>query len=99
MPVPKNERISLVQVVQVEDGMKVWDVLPLRTSLTPFSCPASQGDGETTMKKLMLAAAALAACAAMADGEISSANVVGYNTITIRPEWNMFSVRIYASWP
>ena len=40
----------------------------------------------------MLAAAALAACAAMADGEISSANVVGYNTITIRPGWNMFSV-------
>ena len=44
------------------------------------------------MKKLMLAAAALAACAAMADGEIASANVVGYNTITIRPGWNMFSV-------
>ena len=44
------------------------------------------------MKKLMLAAAALAACAAMAEGEISSANVVGYNTITIRPGWNMFSV-------
>ena len=40
----------------------------------------------------MLAAAALAACAAMADGEIASANVVGYNTITIRPGWNMFSV-------
>ena len=44
------------------------------------------------MKKLMLAAAALAACAAMADGEISSENIVGYNTITIRPGWNMFSV-------
>ena len=44
------------------------------------------------MKKLMLAAAALAACAAMADGEISSANVVGYNTVTIYPGWNMFSV-------
>ena len=44
------------------------------------------------MKKLMLAAAALAACAAMADGEIASANVVGYNTIPIRPGWNMFSV-------
>ena len=40
----------------------------------------------------MLAAAALAACAAMADGEISSENIVGYNTITIRPGWNMFSV-------
>ena len=44
------------------------------------------------MKKLMLAAAALAACAAMADGEIASANVVGYNTVTIYPGWNMFSV-------
>ena len=43
------------------------------------------------MKKLMLAAAALAACAAMADG-IESENIVGYNTITIRPGWNMFSV-------
>ena len=40
----------------------------------------------------MLAVAAMAACAAMADGEIASANVVGYNTITIRPGWNMFSV-------
>ena len=44
------------------------------------------------MKKIMLAVAAMAACAAMADGEIASANVVGYNTITIRPGWNMFSV-------
>ena len=44
------------------------------------------------MKKLMLAAAALAACAAMADGEISSENIVGYNTVTIYPGWNMFSV-------
>ena len=44
------------------------------------------------MKKLMLAAAALVACAAMAEGEISSENIVGYNTITIRPGWNMFSV-------
>ncbi len=43
------------------------------------------------MKKLMLAAAALAACTAMADG-IESENIVGYNTITIRPGWNMFSV-------
>ena len=40
----------------------------------------------------MLAAAALAACAAMADGEISSENIVGYNTVTIRPGWNMFAV-------
>ena len=44
------------------------------------------------MKKIMLAMAAMAACAAMAEGEISSANVVGYNTVTIRPGWNMFSV-------
>ena len=44
------------------------------------------------MKKIMLAVAAMAACAAMADGEITSANVVGYNTVTIRPGWNMFSV-------
>ena len=44
------------------------------------------------MKKIMLAVAAMAACAAMADGEISSENVVGYNTITIRPGWNMFAV-------
>ena len=43
------------------------------------------------MKKLMLAAAALAACAAMADG-IESENIVGYNTVTIYPGWNMFSV-------
>ncbi len=44
------------------------------------------------MKKIMLAVTAMAACAAMAEGEITSANVVGYNTITIRPGWNMFSV-------
>ena len=44
------------------------------------------------MKKIMLAMAAMAACAAMADGEISSENVVGYNTVTIYPGWNMFSV-------
>ncbi len=43
------------------------------------------------MKKLMLAAAALAACTAMADG-IESENIVGYNTVTIYPGWNMFSV-------
>ena len=30
------------------------------------------------MKKIMLAVAAMAACAAMAEGEITSANVVGY---------------------
>ena len=44
------------------------------------------------MKKIMLAVAAMAACAAMAEGEITSANVVGYNTVTIYPGWNMFSV-------
>ena len=44
------------------------------------------------MKKIMLAVAAMAACAAMADDGIASQNVVGYNTVTIYPGWNMFSV-------
>ena len=44
------------------------------------------------MKKIMLAAAALAAGIAFGDGSIESANIVGYNTVTIYPGWNMFSV-------
>ena len=42
------------------------------------------------MKKLVTAACALAAGLAMA--QVESANVVGYETITLKPGWNMFSI-------
>ena len=43
------------------------------------------------MKKLILAAAAMAAGIAMADG-ITSTSVVGYNTITINKEYTLLTV-------
>ena len=43
------------------------------------------------MKKLMVAASA-ALCATVSFAELASANIVGYNTVTLKKGWNMLAV-------
>ena len=43
------------------------------------------------MKKLMVAASA-ALCATVSFAELASANIVGYNTVTINQEWTILAV-------
>ena len=46
-----------------------------------------------TMKKLMIAcAAALVGLSAAQAADIESTNIVGYNTVTLKPGWNMLAV-------
>ena len=61
----------------------------LRSSFTK----STLGGGRKTnnMKKLMIAASA-AFCAAVGLADVTSANVVGYNTVDINPGYNMFAV-------
>ena len=61
----------------------------LRSSFTK----STLGGGRKTnnMKKLMIAASA-AFCAAVGFADITSANIVGYNTVTLKPGWNMLAV-------